>query len=546
MDTPHEQPDPAAEAGSSHSGHSTSEPAGAQQGSSVPPPSGRSGSSPFSSPSAQGGPFPTRSALPAGPRFFGWIRQLGVVRGRNRWIGGVASGLAERWRIDPVIVRGLVVVLTLFFGIGLLAYGLAWALLPEPNGRIHAEEVGRGRWSTGMTGASAFTLLGLVGPGRGLVFGDHDGWWFPWPLLWIAAAIALVLWATNRGSGQGRAARQQPSGGQYPYRPGAEPWASYPQTAYAPAGPGGPAGPAGTGSYATGTAESAGTGGAAGAGAPGQWAPGASGWAGNTNPTQPVGPVGAPPSFEPFDRQQHGAPYPSGSIHPGTGYPGAQRLRPPRPPRPGASTVAIGTGLAILAGALVLLLSSSRVLFLGAYTGATAWAAAGIVLGLVILVAGLRGRTSGALGFFAVVALLVAGAFSLAPQANAWSLARNSSWTPTGVADAGQGFSIAAGKGTVDLRQFAGGGPLAQDVEVPVSLAAADVTVLLPNDIPVTVQSQLAFAQVDNDGTNSSNPPIGTSSYTLNDGAQGHSIVLRIHAAAGHVYLQVAESGAQQ
>jgi phage shock protein PspC (stress-responsive transcriptional regulator) len=115
--------------------------------------------------------------MPAGARFFGWIRQLGVVRGRNRWVGGVASGLAERWRIDPVIVRGLVVVLTLFFGVGLLAYGLAWALLPESDGRIHAEEVGRGRWSTGMTGATVFTLLGLIGPGRGIVIGDHVGWW---------------------------------------------------------------------------------------------------------------------------------------------------------------------------------------------------------------------------------------------------------------------------------------------------------------------------------------------------------------------------------
>jgi hypothetical protein len=208
--------------------------------------------------------------------------------------------------------------------------------------------------------------------------------------------------------------------------------------------------------------------------------------------------------------------------------------------------VAIGAGLAILAGALVLLLSSSGLLHLGGYTGATAWAAAGGILGLVIIISGLRGRSSGVLGFFAVVVLLVAGAFSLAPQANSWSLARNSNWTPAGVADAGEGFSIAAGKGTVDLRQFAGSAPLTQDVAIPLSLAAADVTVLLPNDIPVTVQNQLAFARVDNGGVENSNPPIGTSSYTLNDGAQGHSIVLQIHAAAGHVNLEIAENGAQQ
>ena len=102
-----------------------------------------------------------------GSGFFDWIRGLGVRRGRDRWIGGVASGIAERLGIDPVIVRGVFVVLALSFGVGVLAYGIAWALLPEPDGRIHVEEVGHGYWSAGLTGAAVFILLGLSGPGRG-------------------------------------------------------------------------------------------------------------------------------------------------------------------------------------------------------------------------------------------------------------------------------------------------------------------------------------------------------------------------------------------
>lgn len=145
-------------------------------------------------------PTPTPPPLPEPPasaRFFQWIRSLGVQRSGNRWVGGVCGGLAHKWGIDPVIVRGLAVVLTLFFGIGLLAYGAAWALLPEPDGRIHVEEVARGRWSTGMTGAAIATLFGLGGPGTGLFFGGEDGWSL-WSVLWIGGIAWLVYWSINR------------------------------------------------------------------------------------------------------------------------------------------------------------------------------------------------------------------------------------------------------------------------------------------------------------------------------------------------------------
>ena len=77
--------------------------------------------------------------------------------------------------IDPLIVRGIFIVLTLFAGIGVLLYGLAWALLPEPDGRIHVQEAGAGRWSTGMTGALITTVLGLTGLGGGFWGWGHNG-----------------------------------------------------------------------------------------------------------------------------------------------------------------------------------------------------------------------------------------------------------------------------------------------------------------------------------------------------------------------------------
>jgi phage shock protein PspC (stress-responsive transcriptional regulator) len=127
-------------------------------------------------------PPPPAAAQQAGPQapgqptdFFPWIRSHGIYRGRDRWIGGVASGIAHRMGIDPLIVRGIFIVLTVFAGIGVLLYGLAWALLPEPDGRIHVQEAGAGRWSSGMTGALITTVLGLTGLGGGFWGWSHNG-----------------------------------------------------------------------------------------------------------------------------------------------------------------------------------------------------------------------------------------------------------------------------------------------------------------------------------------------------------------------------------
>ena len=59
-------------------------------------------------------------------------------------------------------------------------------------------------------------------------------------------------------------------------------------------------------------------------------------------------------------------------------------------------------------------LDAANVIDLGDSGNAVVWAIAAAVLGLGILIAGLRGRTSGILGFFAVVALLSA-------ESSAWS-----------------------------------------------------------------------------------------------------------------------------
>lgn len=52
---------------------------------------------------------------------------------RNRIFGGVAAGLGDYLKIDPILVRVLFVASTFLSGIGLLLYIILWIVVPEEN-----------------------------------------------------------------------------------------------------------------------------------------------------------------------------------------------------------------------------------------------------------------------------------------------------------------------------------------------------------------------------------------------------------------------------
>lgn len=115
---------------------------------------------PASPSNTSGTPGPT--ARPSGTdRFFSWTSGLGVVRG-DGWIGGVAAGVAARLRIDPLIVRGIFVVVQLFGFPMLLVYAIAWAVLPDLDGRIPLRDAIHGQWTPAMGGVIACAVLGIV------------------------------------------------------------------------------------------------------------------------------------------------------------------------------------------------------------------------------------------------------------------------------------------------------------------------------------------------------------------------------------------------
>lgn len=49
----------------------------------------------------------------------------------ERIVGGVCGGIAEYFRIDPVLVRIIFILLVFGAGTGLLAYIIAWIIVPE-------------------------------------------------------------------------------------------------------------------------------------------------------------------------------------------------------------------------------------------------------------------------------------------------------------------------------------------------------------------------------------------------------------------------------
>lgn len=105
--------------------------------------------------------------------FFDSIRGSGMVRPDHRVVAGVGAAVAGRLRIDPLLVRVGFVVLTLAGGVGVLAYGLGWLLLPQQDGRIHAQALLAGSVTAGTVGAGLTTLVGIGGFGPPWTWNDR-------------------------------------------------------------------------------------------------------------------------------------------------------------------------------------------------------------------------------------------------------------------------------------------------------------------------------------------------------------------------------------
>lgn len=146
----------------------------------------------------------TPAPEPSPNRFFEWMRSLDIPR-QPGWVGGVCAGIAARLGIDPLIVRGIVVVVAIFGGPALLLYAAAWLLLPDAGNKIHLEEALRGRFESPLAGIAALVVVSLIPSGNGFwTWGwDWDGWSGVlgsafWTLVLLGAVIWFVVWIARR------------------------------------------------------------------------------------------------------------------------------------------------------------------------------------------------------------------------------------------------------------------------------------------------------------------------------------------------------------
>lgn len=391
------------------------------------------------------GPVPPPAAPPSDGHgmngFFAAIRRLGITRSQDRWVGGVAGGLAARFGVDPLLIRGAVGV-TMLMGFGFVLYGIAWALLPEQSdGRIHLEQTLRGHFDIALLGAIAMVVLGSGGGDWWFGWGPWNSGWFA-GLAWVAAitaGIVIVAGALRKRNEQ----RPPDAPGQAPTWQ-APAWSAAPPT---PTAPGfGPSSSAPTGPT---------------------WSSG--------------GPVPPPP---------------------GRGWtpPPPVPPQPPRPPKPrprGPGAVTTGMVVALILLGLSGLLLAERT---GAYNGPIAAYVVGggvVLVGLAIIVSGLRGRTAGGLTALAIVGMVVAGPAVAFGNVDRWHdegkpfLDRDVSVTSREIAT--DGFSFGVGDATIDLTDV----PLTDEtLVVPISGGLGDVTVTVPEGTAVSANVSAGLGQV--------------------------------------------------
>ncbi len=435
------------------------------------PPNEPPAAQPAYPPPAAGTPRPERGTV-----FFDSLRRSGLARAQDRWIGGVASGIASRLGIDPLLVRGAFVVLALFGGAAIVVYGVAWALLPEAaDGRIHLEEAVRGRFDAALAGSIAFVLVGLARPTFWLDSGRWlPGWLMAFTWLGLVATLVLVAVLATTSSRRARIDRQAGQATGLTTTPAAIP-SDTPPSDTEGEGPMSPP-PATGGTTATGTPTAY----------PGY--------------VPPVG--GQAPPTRPPTPGYHGYVPPSPAYVPA---PTTWQAPPkkPRVPGPGAPTVGVTLALVLLTGAAVLI--GHR---LGILTGSAGLTIAGstiVLLGLGALVSGARGRRAGALGglavltaVFAVPAAVITSALPDWPGtvvADGPLIADNVFWAPSTATEAEAGYSYTVGEAQIDLTgpTWPVDGPPAK---VAIEAGAGSTTVVVPSGLPLEVRARVGLGEI--------------------------------------------------
>ncbi len=117
----------------------------------------------------------------------------------NKIIGGVCGGLGEYFEIDPSLVRVIMILLFFAHGIGLLAYLIAWIIIPQRPHDIEPVKVEYeySSWHKYLPGIILIVI--------GIVLLIRETWfWFDfkqfWPLILVAVGLFLIFRKRNNNA----------------------------------------------------------------------------------------------------------------------------------------------------------------------------------------------------------------------------------------------------------------------------------------------------------------------------------------------------------
>ncbi|MGW6931242.1 PspC domain-containing protein [Lentzea sp. NPDC054927] len=114
----------------------------------------------------------------------------------GRKLGGVATGIAMRFQIDPVIVRIAFVALALSGGVGVPLYLAGWLLLPEEGDEVAPLESLLSKGHSSMNQGQTVLLGFLMFPALAFTFGSGG---FQVVVTLAAALACIYLLQKNRG-----------------------------------------------------------------------------------------------------------------------------------------------------------------------------------------------------------------------------------------------------------------------------------------------------------------------------------------------------------
>ncbi|MET0783277.1 MAG: PspC domain-containing protein [Leifsonia flava] len=450
---------------------------------------------------------PSSGAAPSAPDtgFFGWMRSLGVPR-LPGWLGGVAAGVSARLSIDPIIVRGVLVVCALFGVPVFLLYGLAWLLLPDLTGRIHLEQLLRGVFDKALVGIAILVLLGLspFAIGGDPFYGDawndmqYGSFWssspwvygirFLWTIALIGAVTALIIWLVRRNRTSDLASRSASTSPEAAF-------AQYEAEAAAGTAP----------VYGAPTVAAA-----SGATNPTQTTPVTDAALDATEPVAPAQPAGTDPGTDEYEawKAQHAAwrvdheawrqsqadanraaraQLVAENKARAAAFTAradeARRLRKLTRPRTSFAYIVATLGAGLVAGSIAAITALDGVN--GAYAVTIGLAVAALVSAISMIVAGLLRRRSGFLAFVTIAALLLAIGSAAVPRTDHLLLGDNS----IGL-DGSASYLIPAG--TAFITADAGTAALAGTQKVDITLGAGNVYLDVYDGAAVKIDAELA------------------------------------------------------